>query len=417
MLDYDNDGYLDIYVTNYGRWKYPEDHHRVGDAEKKVWLYSSPRTIKTDQAPVLPQQRQPHLHRRLRQGDHDRGGGRRPGDQDQDEGARVPKPRADGHGFGVVTADVNDDGLIDIYVANDMNPNFLFLNRGDGTFDDVSEISGAAYNINGRRSRAWASTPRTSTATAFPSCSSPTSPTSTTRSTTTSARASSTTTPPSSAWRPTRCPGSSGAARLADFDNDGWPDCFFVNGHVDNNRRQLGPAGRLRGDPAPVPQPGRASGSAWRPGTPGLTSTPSTSAGARPSATSTTTATSTSWSTTRTAPRPAPQRHQVEQPLDPVRPPGDQEQPRRDRRQASRSIAGERTIYRQRKGGYSMQATNDPRVLVGVGPATRGQEGRRSAGRRASSARSKTSRSTRTYKVVEPKDGAAKPAAAKPAKP
>ena len=33
--------------------------------------------------------------------------------------------------------------------------------------------------------------------------------------------------------------------------------------------------------------------------------------------------------------------------------------------------AGDRTIYRQRKGGYSMQATNDPRVLVGIGPATR----------------------------------------------
>ena len=47
MLDYDNDGYLDIYVTNYGSWKYPEDHHLVGDDEKKVWLYSSPRTIKT----------------------------------------------------------------------------------------------------------------------------------------------------------------------------------------------------------------------------------------------------------------------------------------------------------------------------------------------------------------------------------
>ena len=62
---------------------------------------------------------------------------------------RRPRPGADGHGFGVVTADVNNDGLIDIFVANDMNPNFLFLNRGDGTFDDVSEISGAAYNING----------------------------------------------------------------------------------------------------------------------------------------------------------------------------------------------------------------------------------------------------------------------------
>ena len=79
--------------------------------------------------------------------------------------------RADGHGFGVVAADLNGDGLIDLYVANDMNPNFLFLNKGDGTFEDATEISGAAFDEKGRRSRAWGSTPRTSTATAGPTCS------------------------------------------------------------------------------------------------------------------------------------------------------------------------------------------------------------------------------------------------------
>ena len=96
---------------------------------------------------------------------------------------RVPSPRSDGHGFGVVAADLNDDGLIDLYVANDMNPHFLFLNRGDGTFEDVSEASGPAFDNNGRPSRAWGSTPRTSTATAFRRSSPRTSPTSTPRST------------------------------------------------------------------------------------------------------------------------------------------------------------------------------------------------------------------------------------------
>jgi hypothetical protein len=37
---------------------------------------------------------------------------------------RTPVPSADGHGFGVVTADLNGDGQIEIFVANDMNPNF-----------------------------------------------------------------------------------------------------------------------------------------------------------------------------------------------------------------------------------------------------------------------------------------------------
>jgi hypothetical protein len=239
MLDYDNDGFLDIYVANYGRWVFPEDHHRVGDAEKKVWLYSSPRTIKTVK----------HLF-------YHNNGNRTftnvydqviTTEQDVEDPVSKAKtkvrrsaPRDDGHGFGVVTADVNDDGLIDIFVANDMNPNFLFLNRGDGTFDDVSEISGAAYNINGMAqsgmgvdaedcdgdglpelfvtnfSNEYSTLYRNYGKgvfydnTAFFGLASDSMP-----------------------WVKWGC-------ALADFDNDGWPDCFFVNGHVDNNRRQLG---------------------------------------------------------------------------------------------------------------------------------------------------------------------------------
>ena len=42
--------------------------------------------------------------------------------------------RTDGRGLGVVAADLNDDGRIDLYVANDMCPNFVFLNQGGGRF-------------------------------------------------------------------------------------------------------------------------------------------------------------------------------------------------------------------------------------------------------------------------------------------
>ena len=82
--------------------------------------------------------------------------------------------RTDGRGFGVVAADLNGDGRIDLYVANDMCPNFVFLNRGDGTFEDVTEILGCRLRRRRPASvRGWASMPRTSTATAGPTCSSP----------------------------------------------------------------------------------------------------------------------------------------------------------------------------------------------------------------------------------------------------
>ena len=211
--------------------------------------------------------------------------------------------RADGHGFGVVTADVNDDGLIDIFVANDMNPNFLFLNRGDGTFDDVSEISGAAFDINGMAQSGMGVDAEdvdgdglpelfvTNFAneyntlyqnfgkgiffdnTAFFGLASDSMP-----------------------WVKWGC-------ALADFDNDGWPDCFFVNGHVDNNRRELGQPVDYEEIPLLVPQPVRQRAKRFRLATRDAGPYFDTKhvGRARPSATSTTTATSTSWSTTRTA--------------------------------------------------------------------------------------------------------------------
>jgi hypothetical protein len=57
---------------------------------------------------------------------------------------------AAGRGLGVVFADLDSDRDADIYVANDLNQNFLFANRGDGTFEDVTLLSGAALNRQGR---------------------------------------------------------------------------------------------------------------------------------------------------------------------------------------------------------------------------------------------------------------------------
>ena len=54
------------------------------------------------------------------------------------------------YGFASVFADLNDDGWLDLVVANDSTPNYLYRNRGDGTFEDVSYLSGFAVNEEGR---------------------------------------------------------------------------------------------------------------------------------------------------------------------------------------------------------------------------------------------------------------------------
>ena len=52
-------------------------------------------------------------------------------------------------GLGVVFTDVNNDEWVDIYVANDMSPNTLFINQGDGTFREEGVLRGVAYNGDG----------------------------------------------------------------------------------------------------------------------------------------------------------------------------------------------------------------------------------------------------------------------------
>ncbi len=58
--------------------------------------------------------------------------------------------KADGSGLGVAGADFNGDGRADFYVANDGMPNQLWLNKGDGTFDDGALMAGVAFNMEGQ---------------------------------------------------------------------------------------------------------------------------------------------------------------------------------------------------------------------------------------------------------------------------
>src|SRR6185312_3854430 len=55
-----------------------------------------------------------------------------------------------GKGLGVTFCDVDRDGHPDVYVANDTVRNFLYRNKGDGTFEDVAYGAGVGFDINGK---------------------------------------------------------------------------------------------------------------------------------------------------------------------------------------------------------------------------------------------------------------------------
>jgi hypothetical protein len=145
LLDFDNDGYLDLYVSRYGDWKWPRDDRFCGDAARRIRRYCSPKELRP-------------VRHALYRNNHDH--------TFTDVTERAGVGRCDGHGFGVVAADLDGDGRVDLYVANDQDPNFIFFNRGDGTFRDATYESGAETSpagVSGSRQRAPALTSPPST--------------------------------------------------------------------------------------------------------------------------------------------------------------------------------------------------------------------------------------------------------------
>ncbi len=127
FVDYDGDGNLDLFVTNYVDFTI--------ETNKKC--YDPPTSARDYCTPTLFHPVPDRLFRN--QGDG------RFVDVSQRSGIRA----AFGNGLGVTCADFSSDGWMDIYVANDGNANQLWLNRGDGTFEDVALLSGTAYNADG----------------------------------------------------------------------------------------------------------------------------------------------------------------------------------------------------------------------------------------------------------------------------
>jgi hypothetical protein len=67
-----------------------------------------------------------------------------------DVAAKAGVARADGKGLGVVAADLDGDGRVDLFQANDTSPNFLFRNRGDGSFTEAGLSAEVAFDPAGR---------------------------------------------------------------------------------------------------------------------------------------------------------------------------------------------------------------------------------------------------------------------------
>jgi hypothetical protein len=127
-LDYDNDGRLDLFVVNYAKWTTAFDRY-CGDAAKKVRIYCHPKYFEG-----LPNT----LYR-------NRGDG-----AFEDVTKKAGIGAHAGRGMSVGFADYDNDGFVDIFVTNDNLPNFLFHNRKNGTFEESALAAGVALLDHGK---------------------------------------------------------------------------------------------------------------------------------------------------------------------------------------------------------------------------------------------------------------------------
>jgi len=132
--DYDGDGNVDIFVPGYVQFAWNNLPAAAGQSKscqfRGVLVMCGPRGLQGEAD---------HLFRNNGDGTF----------SDVSEKAGVADKNRY-YGFGAVFVDVNDDGKLDLVVANDSTPGYLYVNRGDGTFADLSLDSGLALNEDGR---------------------------------------------------------------------------------------------------------------------------------------------------------------------------------------------------------------------------------------------------------------------------
>ncbi|MEO7274642.1 MAG: CRTAC1 family protein [Vicinamibacterales bacterium] len=125
-FDYDNDGKLDLFVANYVQWTVATDVTCSLDGRRKS--YCTPQSYKGASGTLY----------------RNRGDGTF-ADVTKKAGLYDPAAKA----LGVALIDLDNDGRLDLFVANDTQPNRLYRNQGDGTFTDVGMMAGVAFNDAG----------------------------------------------------------------------------------------------------------------------------------------------------------------------------------------------------------------------------------------------------------------------------
>jgi hypothetical protein len=127
-FDYDNDGWLDLFIANYVDWT-PETNKYCGDRARNLRVYCHPKHYQG-----LPNA----LYRNRHDGTF------------EDVSAKSGIGKLIGKGMSVAFADYDGDGWTDVFVTNDAVPDFLFRNRGDGTFEETALLAGVAVPAHGR---------------------------------------------------------------------------------------------------------------------------------------------------------------------------------------------------------------------------------------------------------------------------
>jgi len=125
-LDYDRDGRLDLFVANYVDWSIEKDLYCTLDGKSKSYC-----------TPELYKGQSPALYRNAGNGRFE--------DVTKRAGLYDPTAKA----LGVALFDHNSDGWLDLFVANDTQPNRLYENKQNGTFTDIAVAAGVAFNEAG----------------------------------------------------------------------------------------------------------------------------------------------------------------------------------------------------------------------------------------------------------------------------